>query len=109
MFPNKSNKGIILYRLKTIQAHLDRQYDLMRLVVQKMEIRTETDDQEEADHLIRRRISDSIRVHGNKSEGIRWTDAKTRLRMLKHAAHMIGAMRPRSTKKRRRSSAPKKD
>lgn len=34
-------------RLKNIQSSLDKQYDLLRLIVQKMEIRSEAEDQDE--------------------------------------------------------------
>ena len=34
-------------RLHNISSHLDKQYDLLRLIVQKMEIHTEADEQDE--------------------------------------------------------------
>jgi len=37
----------LLFRLKTIQSSLNKQHELLRLIVRKMEIRSEAEDQDE--------------------------------------------------------------
>lgn len=38
-----------LYRVKKIAAQQEKQYELLKLIVQKMEIQTEADEQDEGD------------------------------------------------------------
>lgn len=56
-----------LVRIKGIQASLTKQHDLLRLIVQKMEIRSEADDQDEGlDSEIQRRLqSNRTRIASN--------------------------------------------
>nr|BAX76612.1 transient receptor potential cation channel subfamily A member 1 [Patiria pectinifera] len=47
-------------RMKEITSQLDKQYDLLRLIVQKMEIRSEADDMDEGEHPSGRRGSSTM-------------------------------------------------
>ena len=59
---------MFFYRMKQLACNLDKQYELIRLIVQKMEIQTEGDDADEGDRLMNRG-SDRKR----KQAGIGWS------------------------------------
>ncbi|XP_041484438.1 transient receptor potential cation channel subfamily A member 1-like isoform X2 [Lytechinus variegatus] len=49
MISQKRRLTLISRRLKEVKEQLDRQYDLLRLIVQKMEIRSEAEDRDEGE------------------------------------------------------------
>lgn len=59
-------------RMKKINSNMEKQYDLLRLVVQKMEIHTEDDNRDEG-------FSESYDVVANIQKTSRWTPAKNNL------------------------------
>ncbi|XP_060594443.1 transient receptor potential cation channel subfamily A member 1-like isoform X2 [Ruditapes philippinarum] len=59
-------------RIKDISSHLDKQYELLRLVVQKMEIHTEDENRDEG-------YSESFDVPNNLQKASKWAPARHNL------------------------------
>lgn len=73
---------VVCYRLKAISSNVDKVHDLLRLVVQKMEIKTEADDQDEAES------RDMLPAMSGGCQSVTWSSPALRHTLLKQASVM---------------------